>query len=127
MPSITQLLQSLSDGLATGASYAVLALAFTVLWATVRTVNMAILQLVTVGGVVAYYAAGAGAVVAFLAGIGAATGLGLITHYSAVRPTLKNGQIYPIIATLGVGLLITGGISLIFGEDLQTVPPLLPT
>ncbi len=126
MPSFSEVLQALVDGLAQGSSYAILALAFTVLWATVRTVNMALLQVVAVGGLVAFALADAGVVVAFLAAMVVGLGFGLVTHVVAVQSTIKKGLLYPIIASFGVGLLIQGGMSLTAGDDVKVMPDLLP-
>lgn len=126
MASGASLVQAVVDGITNGASYAILALAFSLLWATVRTVNMALLQCVTIGGFFAYEGASHGAVVAVVYGVLAATVAGLITHYVAVAPTLRKGQIYPIIASLGAGLLIQGALSWGFGDSLRSLPQVLP-
>lgn len=127
MPSFSEITQALVDGLAVGSSYAILALAFTVLWATVRTVNLALLQVVAVGGLVAFALADAGVVVAFLGAMVVGLIFGLVTHVVAVQSTIKKGLLYPIIASLGVGLLIQGGMSLAAGDDVRVMPDLLPT
>lgn len=127
MPSVRELVQAVVDGLAVGTSYAILALAFTILWATVRTINLALLQVVAIGGLTAYAFAGAGAPIAFLAAAGASLVVGLITYYVAVETTIRKGLLYPIIASLGAGLLLQGGMSLIAGDDLRVMPALLPT
>jgi branched-subunit amino acid ABC-type transport system permease component len=127
MPSFTELAQALVDGLAVGSSYAILALAFTILWATVRTVNLALLQIVAVGGLVAYEFAGSGVVVAFTAAIVASLVLALASHLIAVQSTISKGLLYPIIASLGVGLLLQAAMTLTAGDDVRVMPDLLPT
>ena len=122
----TQLLQAILDGLATGALYALVALSFSLVWATVRTVDLALLQIIAVAGMVAYWVGSAGVVPALLASIAVSVALAVLSHYIAIRPTRAKGQIYPVIASLGLGLLILGAASLIFGVNLHTMPPLIP-
>lgn len=119
--------QALADGMAIGASYALLALAFTLLWATVRTVNLALLQTLAISALVCFAMARFGAPVAFAAAAVTGLGVGIATHLVAVQSTISKGQLYPIIASLGVGLLLQGGMSLTVGDNLRTMPTLLPS
>ncbi len=125
--NVTQLLQSIVDGLATGSTYSLVALSFTLVWATVRTVDLALLQIIALAGVVAFEVSGNGPVVALLAGVLAAVVVTTFSHYVAIRPTLHKGQIYPIVASIGLGLLVVGLTSLAFGLDLHTMPNLVPS
>lgn len=126
MPNVGQLIQALMDGVANGSNYAIIALAFSLLWATMRTLNMALIQTVMVGGIFAYYGASHGILPAILFGVGAAAVVGTGTHYISVESTVKKGLIYPIIASLGLGALIQGVASLTFGDNLRPAPEVLP-
>jgi len=84
--NVTQLLQSIVDGLATGSTYSLVALSFTLVWATVRTVDLALLQIIALAGVVAFEVSGNGPVVALLAGVLAAVVVTTFSHYVAIGP-----------------------------------------
>jgi branched-chain amino acid transport system permease protein len=126
VPGSREIAQAIFDGLSAGASYALLALAFSILWATVRTVNLALIQVVAIGAMAAYAAAPMRAVPAL--GAAALMGLvaGLLTHYIAIATTLRKGLLVPIIASLGVGLVLQSSMSLTIGDEVRRMPRLLP-
>jgi len=123
---VTYFAQALLDGLSAGATYALIAIAFSLVWATVRTVNLALLQVLSCAGMLAYLGAQHGVVLAFVYGLLGAVVIGVASHFVAIVPTLSKGQIYPIITSLGFGLLLTAGLVAIFGDLLRPVPPVLP-
>src|SRR5258708_1691214 len=126
MSGAAQLVQAVIDGVTIGASYAIIALAFSVIWATTRTVNLALIQIVAVGGLFAYLGAKAGGfALALLLGLAAAGLIGTVSHYVAIVPTLRKGQIYPIIASLGFGILVQSVLSLTFGNNDTSLPSIL--
>lgn len=127
MPSLTRVLQALVDGLMIGSLYALVAVSFSILWASVRTVNLGLLQVSAMGGVVAYSLSANGTVIALLGGVLAAGAAGLIVHLVAIRPFLKKWALLPIVASLGAGLLVRGAVIFFFGEEPKRMPQLLPT
>lgn len=122
------LIQYALDGLMTGAVYAIIALAFSLVWASMRTVNLALLQIAGVGAMAAYGLGGVGGpIVALLGAATAAALVALASYYVAIRPTLKRWRLIPIVATLGFGVLIEGLLSRFAGAGVRPMPPLLPT
>ena len=126
MPSEREISQAVFDGISTGAYYAVTALAFSVLWATVRTVNLALIQVVAIGAITTALLAPQGAVVALLGACVAGLVAGVATHYTAVATTVRHGFIAPVIATLGVGLVLEGLMSVTVGDNTRAVDVNLP-
>lgn len=118
--------QVIVDGITLGASYAILALAFSMLWATVRTVNVALLQTMMVAGIFSYLGAYYGLVPAFFIGLIAGVSAGIGSHYVAVASTINRGLIFPIVASLGLGVAMKAIASIIFSDDIRPVPDLLP-
>jgi len=127
MPSFTRILQAVVDGLMVGSLYALVAVSFSILWASVRTVNLGLLQVSAMGGIVAYSLSQYGAVVALCGGVIAAGAGGLIVHLVAIRPFLKKWALLPIVASLGAGLLVRGAVIFFFGEEPKRMPQLVPT
>lgn len=127
MPSTSQFVQAVVDGLMIGCLYALVAVSFSVLWASIRTVNLGLLQVAALGGMVAYGLSGLGSAPALVGGVLAATAGGVVTHLVAVRPLLQRWALLPIIASLGAGLLVQGGVILVAGNDSYRMPPLVPT
>jgi branched-chain amino acid transport system permease protein len=127
MPSLTRVMQALVDGLMIGSLYALVAVSFSILWASVRTVNLGLLQVSAMGGVVAYSLSANGTVIALFGGVLAAGAAGLIVHLVAIRPFLKKWALLPIVASLGAGLLVRGAVIFFFGEEPKRMPQLLPT
>lgn len=124
-------LQSLVSGLLQGSVYAVLALAFSIIYMTTRTINFAQGEQLMVAAFI-YWALTAGAGVAFPIAlaitIAASIVLGLLVYFLGLRPL---GQFDPdsnigwILTTLAVGLMLVDITRLIFGEANRTVPPIV--
>jgi branched-chain amino acid transport system permease protein len=127
MPGFIDYLQAAVDGLMIGSIYALVAVSFAVLWASIRTVNLGLLQVAALGGMVSYGLSDLGSIPALVGGALAATVVGLVTHLVAVRPLLERWALLPIIASLGAGLLVRGGVILVAGNDSRRMPPLVPT
>jgi len=127
MPSFTRIIQALVDGLMAGSLYALVAVSFSILWASVRTVNLGLLQVSAMGGVVAYSLSANGAIIALVGGVLAAGAGGLIVHLVSIRPFLKKWALLPIVASLGAGLLVRGAVIVFFGEEPKRMPELVPT
>lgn len=126
MPSFSQYFQATADGLMIGSLYALVALSFSVLWASVRTVNLGLLQVAALGGMVAYGLSGLGSAPALVGGALVATVAGVVTHLVAVRPLLERWALLPIIASLGAGLLVQGAVIAVAGNDSRRMPALVP-
>jgi branched-chain amino acid transport system permease protein len=115
-------------GITTGAVYGLLALGFVVIFRASRVLNFAEAGIGAVGAYLLYHlmkGSGGGSgryLVAFLLGLAAATVAGVLTERLAVRPLRRAPAIAPLIATVGVLLLIQSVIVVVFGGDLRTIP-----
>lgn len=119
--------QLVVQGITQGAVYGLLALGFVVIFRASKVLNFAEAG---IGAVAAYilYAlmegSGGGAlryVLAFTTGLGVAAVLGVVTERVAVRPLRQAPAIAPLVATVGVLLLIQAVIVIIFKGDLRTI------
>lgn len=114
--------QLLVSGLAIGSVYALVALGFTLIFATTRVVNFAQGELVMLGALVGYSAhVTLGlplGVAVLLAGLAAATA-GLVAERVAVYPLRHvRSSIAWVISTLGLGMMLRSAAAVIWG----TVP-----
>jgi branched-chain amino acid transport system permease protein len=114
-------------GVTMGAVYGLLALGFVVIYRASRVLNLAEAGIGAVGAYVLYAlmeGSGGGTarfLAAFAVGVLAATGLGVATERLVVRPLRRAPVIAPVIATVGVLLLVQAVIVVIFGGDLRTI------
>jgi branched-chain amino acid transport system permease protein len=115
-------------GITTGAVYGMLALGFVVIFRASKVLNFAEAGIGAVGAYLLYQimkGSGGGTgryLLAFALGLVAATAAGVLTERLAVRPLRQAPAIAPLIATVGVLLLIQSVIIVIFGGDLRTIP-----
>jgi branched-chain amino acid transport system permease protein len=114
------LLQLVVSGLAVGSVYALVALGFALIFATVRVVNFAQGEFVMVGALAGYSAhvgLGLPLVVAMGAAGGVTIGVALATERLAVRPLRGQAAgIAWVVSTLGVGLMLRSGAAAAWGK-----------
>jgi branched-chain amino acid transport system permease protein len=119
-------------GISTGAVYGLLALGFVVIYRASKVLNFAGAGIGAVGAYVLYALMnGSGGSTArflgaFAVGLLVATAVGVLTERVAVRPLRRAPAIAPLIATVGVLLLIQAVIIVIFGGDLHNIRSPLP-
>lgn len=127
---MSQFLQILLSGLATGSIYALAAIGFTLIWQAAQTVNFAQGEFVMlpaffvlVGihflGMPLWLALIFGLVVAVLV-------LGLLFKKIIVEPLLPSGGITLIIATMALGLLLKESVKEFYAAEAQPYPALFP-
>jgi branched-chain amino acid transport system permease protein len=127
MPDAHSYVQALVDGLSTGSGYALVAMSFSALWASIRSVNMALLQVGSVAAVTTYALGSAGDAAAVVGGVLVAVIVGLGTHLISVRPFLSRGHITPIISSFGAGLAVQGILVLCIGVNNVSLSNVLPS
>ena len=113
-------MQLVLSGLAVGSVYALVALGFALIFATVRVVNFAQGEFVMIGALVGYSAhvsLGLPLPLAMLAAGGASLVVALATERLAVYP-LRGGRagIAWVVSTLGVGLMLRSGAATAWGK-----------
>jgi branched-chain amino acid transport system permease protein len=133
-------LQALVSGLLQGSVYAMLAVAFSIIYMTTRTINFALGPQMLVAALIYFtltfggaLGTGDGVVPLFVAlpiAIALSILVGLFVHTLALRPLGQfdpNGNIGWILTTLSVGLILIEGSRLLFHEANRPVPPIIKT
>src|SRR5437773_834960 len=119
-----EFLQQLINGLSVGATYALIALGYTMVYGVLRLINFAHGDVYMVGAVVAYFIAqrvtrmamppAAGLAVVFLGSMVFCAVLGFIIEFCAYRPLRNRPRLVLLITAIGVSLLL---------ESLAQLPP----
>src|SRR5690349_19791103 len=127
---MTDLLQLLIAGLATGAIYALAAIGFTLLWQTSQTINFAQGEFVMVPAFFALIAMqwlGAPFLLALaLAILASLLLLGVAFRYVVVGPLLRQGVLPLVISTLALSILMKESVKDFYSAEAQVFPTLLP-
>jgi len=127
---MSQFLQVLLSGLATGSIYALVAIGFTLVWQAAQTVNFAqgefvmlpaffVLAGMTIFGLPLWVSLILGLAVAILV-------LGLLFKKLIVEPILPHGGITLIIATMALGILLKESVKEFYSAEAQPFPSLFP-
>jgi branched-chain amino acid transport system permease protein len=120
-------LDLLISGLATGATYALVATGFTLLWQTSSTVNFAQGDFVTLPAfvIIGLHAAGLSLPLAMLGGlIVALVVLGAMFKLLLVDPLLRHGVLPLGIAAIALGVAMQEGTKALFGAEAYPFPGL---
>lgn len=128
---MSQFLQVLLSGLATGAIYALVAIGFTLVWQAAQTVNFAQGEFVMVPAflvLVGLHGLGLPLWLALLLGLAASVVLlGLAFKKLIVEPILPSGGLSLIIATMALGILLREGVKEFYGAEAQPFPAMFPS
>ncbi len=124
------LLQFIVAGLSSGALYALLALGFTIVYASTGVINFAQGEFYMLGGmlgVLAFDSLGIPLVFAALLAILATTAVGVLFELLAIRPRKDGDPLALIIITVGGSILIQSLTRhAVGGEELATLPSFSP-
>ncbi len=126
---MSDVLQLLLAGLATGAIYALVAVGFTLLWQTSQTINFAQGEFVMVPAffILAGLNLGLPFPLAILVGsLATVVILGAMFKKLLVDPMLRHGVLPLIIATIALGVFLKEGVKEVFGAEAQPFPTLVP-
>ena len=126
---MSDLLNLVVAGLATGAIYALIAIGFTLLWQTSQTINFAQGEFVMAPAFVmlALVKSGLPFWLAALLGIGLTLLLfGLVFKRLLVDPMLKHGVLPLAIAAMALSLFLKDGVKNVFSAEAQPFPSLIP-
>jgi branched-chain amino acid transport system permease protein len=126
---MTNVLQLLVAGLATGAIYALVAIGFTLLWQTSSTINFAqgefvmlpaffVLIGMSYFGLSFWPAVAVGAVVSVVV-------LGFLFKRLIVDPVIRHGVLPLVIATIGLAIFFKEAVREFYGADAQPFPPVV--
>jgi branched-chain amino acid transport system permease protein len=126
---MSNILNLLMAGLATGAIYALVAIGFTLLWQTSQTINFAQGEFVMLPAFFALAALNLHAPLwgALLVGLGATVlVLGLLFKYVVVDPMLKHGVLPLAICTMALSIFLKEGVKETYSAEAQPFPSFLP-
>lgn len=122
-------MQVILSGLATGAIYGLVGMAFAVAFYVTKVINFAQGQLLMISVMVtaAVTATGLPSAVAVIVGVLAAAVFGALTYLLAVKPVLAFDRFSFawLVSTLGAAMIIENGAALIWGPTSRGFPPLL--
>lgn len=112
--------QLLVQGLATGAVYALIALAFSIVYQTSRVLNFAQGGMLLLGTYLTSYLAvsnGVPFVLAFAMSCAVVAAISVAYYGIAIRPTTGTHEFVPIMSSLGFGIFLLAVVELLFGPD----------
>lgn len=119
---MTEFLQSVLHGIGTGSVYALLALAFVIIYKATRVISFAIPGLMVTGVVLVTYLVGpVGFVLAVLLGIVGAAALGVGVERTVIRPMIGKPVFVVAIITLGVDIAVRVVVNGFIGNDVRNV------
>ena len=120
-------IQCLISSISLGAIYSILALAYTMLFGTLKTANFTQGDIYMIGmflGFTFYVTASLPFVVALIAAVVITVLVQLILERAIYRPILKNSSMYLFITTIGMATFLRNAAQLIFGSEAHVFPPL---
>lgn len=127
---MSDFLQLLTAGLATGAIYALVAVGFTLLWQTSQTINFAqgeFVMLPAFFALIAMKGLGLPFPLAVLLAIAVSMLLlGLAFKALIVDALIKSGPLPLVVSTIGVGLLLKDGVKEFYSAEAQPFPSVFP-
>lgn len=121
---MTQLAQYLVGGLATGSLYALVALGVVLLYRSSRVLNFAHGDIATLGTFVAFTLLGRKLPfsLAVAGGLAAAALVGVLFFFFVLRPAKEASLLGKIVLTLGLALVLSGAVQVIWGTDTLVFP-----
>lgn len=112
--------QLMVQGISTGSIYALIAVAFAVVYQTSRVLNFSQGGMLLMGTYLTAAMASTSGLPFVLAVLFSAVVVGLISvgyYVFAIRPTTGSHDFVPIMSSLGFGILIIAAVELVFGPD----------
>jgi branched-chain amino acid transport system permease protein len=126
------LIQAIVSGLVTGSIYALMTVGMTLIYGTLRTLNMAHGSMVMIGGYVSWMlfdGFGWGPLVGLVAAAGVAFLFGIVIQQVAVRPLIgRTGfdfEMTAFISTFAVTIVLANVALQIYGARSKAVPPVI--
>jgi len=132
-----QLVQQLTNGLAVGSIYALIALGYTMVYGVLRLINFAHGDLFTYGAYLGLTLLGsfalqdrlglaAGLAVLALMVMGLVAVIGAILERAAYRPLRESPRLSAVVSALGASIFLQNALMLVYGARYQVFPDILP-
>jgi branched-chain amino acid transport system permease protein len=121
---VAELLQFLFSGLTVGATYALVALGFAIIYNASGVINFAQGEFVMVGGMASAFliAAGVPLPIAVVIAVAIGVAVGLALEKFAIEPARRAPVVTLIIITIGASIAIRGVAQLVLGKQFHAVP-----
>jgi branched-chain amino acid transport system permease protein len=122
----SELLQFVVAGLKSGAIYALIALGFTLVYASTGIINFAQGEFYMLGGMISVYffdSLGVPLFGAVVLGVVSTVAIGAAIERFALRPRRDEPPLVLIIITIGVSMVLQSAARHVFGPDEVTLPP----
>lgn len=122
------LLEQLSNGLAIGSIYALIALGYSLVYSILNLINFAHGYVIMVGAFVALtlIEAGVAPVLAVLVACLSGALLAMLIERVAYRPVRASNRVVPMISALGAGLVLSSLAQFVWGPEVHPFPQLIP-
>lgn len=122
---LAQFLQFLFSGITVGATYALAALGFTIVYNASQVINFAQGEFIMLGGMLAVFflEAGIPLPLALLFAIALPALIGVLLEKLAIEPVKGAETVTLIIITIGAALVIRGSIQVWLGKGTHALPP----
>lgn len=122
---MSQFLQLIFTGITVGATYALAALGFSIIYNASGVINFAQGEFIMLGGMIAAFFVGLGAPLplAIVGAVAAAVAIGLLVAKTAIEPARGADVTTLIIITIGVSMVLRGGVEATMGKGGHTLPP----
>lgn len=117
-------------GLGSGALLSLTALAFVLIYKATRVINLAVGEILMMGGYFFFaFAAGWGLSpwLAIPAAIGGGAAIGALVERGVIRRMLGESPISVFMVTVGLGSVLVGVVELVWGTDPRTLPDFMGT
>lgn len=114
-------------GLGSGAIYALIALGFCVVHGAMGIVNFVQVDFVTLGGMFLYsvaVTAGLPVPVGLAAAMAGTALVAMAVERLALRPARTSDHLVLVFLTVGISIVVRGGIQMVWGKNRMAVPPL---
>ena len=128
--ALEDLLQFTLAGLTNGAIYALIALGFSVVHNAMGIVNFSQVDFVSLGGMLMYTALltlGLPTIPGLLLTTAEVAGIGMLVERFGLRPARSNNELVLIFLTIGISIILRGGMKLAWGTNRMALPPLSGT
>lgn len=122
---LAEFVQFLVTGVTIGATYALVALGFSIIYNASHVINFAQGDFVMIGGMSAVFLIGAGVPLPIALLIAALLGgvIGVMLYKGGIAPARNAGVIPLIIITVGGGLVMRGAAQIVWGKGYHSLPP----
>ena len=122
------ILEQLSNGLAVGSVYALIALGYSLVYSILYLINFAHGYVIMVGAFIAFSLLQSGVPVYLAVPLACVAGalIAMGVERIAYRPVRSANRVVPMISALGAGLVLSAAAQFIWGPEVRPFPQLIP-